>query len=184
MLILGMSLQVSAQGKWNLGAGNTFGFNTSNLYIWDYTVKHTLSNGVYFKIGYEFFLFHNLSIGMFPGAQQHYDEVEINNIKLKTYGYNFELPLELYYYFLNRWTVHAGVSLQDYRILDEFAIERSYNARLNLNLGWSYHFTNHWAMELGYSRILSDQRDAFLIRNYTNHILLGVRYRFNILKKS
>lgn len=182
MLIIAMSSAISAKGKWNLGLGSTFGYNPSELYIWDYSVEKTFSSGIYFKIGYEWTLFEKFAIGVFPGFQQHYDEVGINNINAEIYSYNFDIPVEIYYYFLNNWSAHAGISLQDYRVIEEVALERSYNARLNVNLGLSYHFNPHWAMEIGFSKILSDQRDAFLLRNYPNHLLLGVRYRFNLKK--
>lgn len=183
LLIFCMSISVSAKGKWNLGVGSTFGYNPSELYIWDYSVEKTFSSGFYVKIGYEWTLFKNFGIGVFPGFQQHYDEVGINSINVEIFSYNFDLPVEIYYHFYKDWSVYAGVSLQDYRVIEEFALERSYNARLNLNLGLSYYcFNPHWSMELGFSTILSDQRDAFLLRNYPNHLIVGMRYRFNLKK--
>lgn len=182
LFLICMSISVSAKGKWNLGVGSTFGYNPSELYIWDYSVEKTFSSGFYVKLGYEWTLFKNFGIGVFPGFQQHYDEVGINNINVEIFSYNFDLPVEIYYHFYNDWSVYAGVSLQDYRVMEEFALERSYNARLNLNLGLSYCFNPHWSMEIGFSTILSDQRDAFLLRNYPNHLIIGMRYRFNLKK--
>ncbi len=177
-----MALQLSAKGKWNVGLGSTWGYNPTELYIWDYSVEKTFSSGIYIKLGYEWTLFERFSIGIFPGFQQHYDEVGINDIDAEIFSYNFDIPIEIYYYFLDNWSFHAGISIQDYRVIEEVALERSYNARLNLNLGLSYHFNYHWSMEAGFSTILSDQRDAFLLRNYPNHLIIGMRYRFNLKK--
>lgn len=181
-LIIAMSIYVSGKGKWILGAGTSHGFNSKELYIWKHTVEKSMSHGVYLKLGYEFKLFYDFTLAISPGFLQHYDEVGINNINVETFSYNFELPAEINYYFHKKLSAHAGVAVQDYRAFEEFALERSYNVRLNLNLGVSYHFNKHWAFELTYSRILSDRRNAFLIRNYPNHIRLGMRYRFNIKK--
>lgn len=180
ILILITSLHISAKGKWNIGIGTTHGYNASDLYIWEYKVEKTMSHGLYFKLGYEFKIYKNFNLGIMPGFMQHYDEISINNTNVETFSYNFDLPLEIYYYFKDKWRFKAGVSVQDYRVSEEFALERSYNARLNLNLGISYHFHKNWAAEVGFSTILSDRINSLLIRNYPNHFSIGMLYRFNL----
>lgn len=180
--ILILSTAVFAKGKWNIGIGSTHGFSTSELYLWEYKVEKTMSHGVFFKLGYEFKIYKNFNLAITPGFEQHYDEIGVNNINIETFSYNFNLPIDLFYYFKKRLRFQAGVSVQDYRQFEEVALERSYNARLNLNLGISYHYHKNWAAELSYSTILSDRRDSFLIRNYPHHFSIGVLYRFNFNK--
>lgn len=182
-LFLVISTPVLAKGKWNIGLGTTHGYNSSDLYIWEYKVEKTMSHGIYIKMGYEFKIYKNLYLGILPGFMQHYDEVGINNINVETFSYNFDLPLDINYYYKDKWRFKTGVSIQDYRVSEEFAIERSYNARLNLNLGIAYHFHQNWAIDLAYSTILSDQINSLLIRNYPNHFSIGMLYRFNFKTK-
>jgi hypothetical protein len=178
LLFLSISLYISAKGKWNIGLGTTHGYNNSDLSIWEYKVEKTMSHGIYFKMGYEFRIYKSFSIAILPGFMQHYDEISINETNIETFSYNFDLPIDIYY-FIKKWRLKTGISIQDYRVSEEFALERSYNARLNLNLGLSYHFYKNWAAEVGFSTILSDKINSLLIRNYPNHFSIGMLYRFN-----
>lgn len=183
LIILFISLNLKVKGQWIVGLGTTHGFNISELYIWEYKVEKTMSHGIYAKVGYEFRLFSNLGLGITPGFQQHYDEIGINNINVETFSYHFDIPVDISFYYKNNWRIMAGVSMQNYRVLDEFAIERSYNARLNLNAGLMYLFHKNWGVEVAFSTILSDKQNAFLIRNYPNHFSIGMQYRFHLRRK-
>ena len=182
-ILIAFSFQTSAKGKWDVGLGSVIGYNTKKLQLWKYTAKSTFSRGLYFKFGYELTLGKKFSASITPGIQQHHDIIELNETNVSGYSYNFNIPLDVHYQFLPKWTTYLGLSLQDYRAIEDVALNKSYNARLNLNLGFIHHFNDFWAMELGYSRIVSEKVDSFLFRNYTNHISLGMRLNLQILKK-
>lgn len=182
-ILVALSFQVSAKGKWTTGLGSAFGYNTKELKLWKYSAKSTYSRGLYFKIGYELSIGKKFSASITPGIQQHHDIIEINDTEVSGYSFNFDIPFAIHYRFLPKWSSYIGISIQDYRSIEDLALNKSYNARLNLNLGVIYHFNDIWAMELAYSRIVSDKVDSFLFRNYTNHIYLGVCMNLQILKK-
>lgn len=182
VLIL-FSFQLSAKGKWIVGLGSTFGYNTKELQLWKYKAESTFSRGLYFNFGYELSLSKKFSVSISPGIQQHHDIIEINETTVTGYSNNFDIPFDIHYRFSPKWSTYVGLSLQDYRALKDVALNKSYNTRLNLNLGLSYHFNDFWAMELAYSKILSKEVDSFLFRNYTNHLNLGMRMNLQILKK-
>lgn len=182
-ILVALSFQVTAKGKWTTGIGSVFGYNTKELQLWKYTAKSTYSRGLYFKIGYELNLGRKFSASITPGIQQHHDIIEINETEVSGYSYNFDIPFDIHYRFLPKWSTYIGLSIQDYRAIKDVALNKSYNSRINLNLGLNYHFNDIWAMELNYSRIVSEKVDSFLFRNYTNHIKLGVLVNLRILKK-
>lgn len=182
-LLIALGFQTSAKGKWEVGLGSVFGYNTKELQLWKYTAESTFSRGLYFKIGYELSLGKKFSASITPGIQQHHDIIELNETKVSGYSYNFDIPIYVHYQFLPKWSTYIGFSIQDYRAIKDVALNKSYNARVNLNLGFIHHFNDRWAMELAYSRIVSDKVDSFLFRNYTNHLKLGVRMNLQIFKK-
>ncbi|NPD46304.1 MULTISPECIES: hypothetical protein [unclassified Lentimicrobium] len=182
-VLIAFSFQTSAKGKWDVGLGSVIGYNTKELQLWKYTAKSTFSRGIYLKFGYKLSLGKKFSVSITPGVQQHRDIIELNETKVSGYSYNFDIPIDIHYCFLPKWSTHIGFSIQDYRALEDVALNKSYNARLNLNCGFIYHFSEIWAMELAYSRIVSDKIDSFLFRNYTNHVCLGVCMNLQILKK-
>ncbi len=182
-ILIAFTFQASAKGKWITGLGSSFGYNTKELQLWKYKVNSTHSIGMYFSFGYELYLGKRFSVSFTPGIHQHHDIVELNDTEVSGYSYNYDIPLEIQYRFLSKWSVHSGIAIQDYRAIKDVALNKSYNARLNLNLGLIHHFNQRWAMELSYSRIISEQVDSFLFRNYTNHISLGVLVNPQFFKK-
>ena len=166
-LLIAICFQTSAKGKWNVGIGSVIGYNTKELQLWKYKAQSTYSRGLYIKFGYELSLGNKFSASITPGIQQHHDIIELNETKVDGYSYNFDIPFDIHYRFLTKWSSYIGISIQDYRAIEDVALNKSYNARLNLNLGLNYHFNDIWAIELAYSRIVSEQVDSFLFRNYT-----------------
>lgn len=182
-ILIILSFSASAKGKWITGMGSVFGYNTEKLHLWSYPAESTFSRGLYFKFGYDLSIAQKFSLRISPGIQQHHDIIEINDTEVIGYSYNFDLPLDIHYQFLPKWSTYLGVSIQDYRAIKDVALNKSYNTRLNLNFGIIHHFNDFWAMELAYSRIVSEKVDSFLFRNYTNHISLGMQLNLQILKK-
>lgn len=177
------SIQVSAEGKWIAGMGNDFGYNKKVLKLWKYPANSTFSKGLNFNLGYELSLGKNFSASIRPGIQQHYDIIEINEIKISDFSYNFNIPFDIHYRFLPKWSTYMGFSIQDYRPIKDMALNKSDNVRLNLNLGLNYHFNDIWSVELAYSRIESDEVDSFLFKNYTNHFYVGICRNLQIPKR-
>lgn len=182
-ILITLSFQLFAKGEWISGLGSTFGYNTKELQLWKFKAESTVSRGLYFKFGYQLSLGKKFSASITPGIQQHYDIVEINETKVDGYSYNFDIPLDVHYQFHPKWSSYMGFSIQDYRPIKDVSLNKSYNVRLNFNLGLVYHFSNVWAMDIVYSRIVSDKIDSFVFTNYTNHVCLGMRMNLQVLKK-
>jgi len=173
VILIIISAQAIAQG-WIFRAGNTIGYHSYDMHIWEYEVQYNFSNGLYAGMGYEFALLNKLSLAIIPGIEQHYTRVTINNIEAEGYAYNISIPLQLAYFPWKHWQFFSGVSLQNYLDFHDFALNKSHNFRYNFDLGLRYHFTPIWSMELSHSLILGDKVDALLLKNYANHVSLGI----------
>lgn len=182
-ILLVLCIPGSAKGKWSAGIGTVSGYNTKELKLWKYSANTTFSKGLYFNLGYELSMGQKFSASIRPGILQHSNIIEIDEIEISGYSYNFNIPIDIHYRFLPRWSTYIGFSIQDYRPIKDMALNKSDNIRLNLNLGLNYHFNDTFSIELSYSRILSDKVDSFLIENYTNHIHLGMCMNLEMPKK-
>lgn len=183
ILLFFVSHQLMANG-WIFKAGNTFGYNPQEITLWDYQVEDGISKGIYVGFGYEFSLFKNVSLAIIPSYEQHQAKVTINNIKAEGYAYNMSLPFQLAYAPGDKWEFLSGITIQNYMEFHDFALNKSHNFRYNFDLGVRYHFTQVWSIELSHSLILGDKVDALLLKNYANHISLGLHLNLShVFKK-
>ena len=175
-LIIFTTILSYSQSTWHFTAGTAFGFITKDIKIWKHSVTNKHSYGLYAGAGYEYSFTDHISARAKIQFHQYYSKVFVNNIEVSGYNYNFELPIDVRYTFYKTWTVGAGVSFQDYRERSEFELDRSNNIRTNLIINGSYQFKNNWTVDLGYSYMISEFIESFVVLHYTHHIYLGVTF--------
>jgi len=167
---------IFAQSIIGLSTGEIMGFNVKPVYLWKYEVDEVPSIGGYIYVGYKYKFKKPIYIRSGLGFMQYYAQVSINKSTVKGYSNNFLLPIAVGYVYNDKWSGEAGVSLQDYRGRDDFAMQKSYNLRTNLIFGVSYMFLPRWTVDLNYSVMVSKKLDSFVITHRANHIMLGVSY--------
>ena len=165
-------------------AGTIIGFNYEESELWKYKIKTTPSVGVYLYLNYEYRFTKPYFIRVKLGIAQHYSQFTINNSTIEGYNYTFDFPLLIGYHLDNKFDFELGASIQDYREREDFAMIKSYNMRVNFVAGILYRFNSKWAIEFVFSRMLSEKVDAFVIKNYTDHFRLGIKYSIYSFKKN
>ena len=177
LLIFGiLGGQLSAQSSFNLSAGVTNGYNFQSVYLWKYEVKANPSIGFYVQAGYEYEFLKHFGIRGQLGFHQFYASATVNQSKVSGFDYNVVIPIELRYYFLDRWSVEAGVSIQNYRDFEDLAANKSNNLRTNLIAGTSYRVAKSIYLNFQFSTIVSKPIDGFKVKHYSHHILIGGSY--------
>jgi len=165
-----------AQSSYNFSAGGSIGYNFESVYLWEYEVQAKPCLGYYIHVGYEYGFIDKFGIRVQFGIHQNYFSATIHNSKVMGYEYNIVLPIDLRYYFYDRWSVEAGASFQNYRDIDDFAFTKSQNIRTNLILGTSFRLTKNIYLNFKYSRIVSKPVEGFNVRYYSDHIFIGGSY--------
>ena len=175
-LLVVLSSITFAQSTWHFSAGTTIGFVSKDVYLWKYEVTNKHSLGVFAHAGYEYTFFEKYSVRIKAGINQYYANIKVNGMEVKGYNYHLELPVDLRYTYKKRYIFGAGVAFKDYRSLEDQAMVKSNNVRLDLILSFEYQFNKHWAGNFSYSKMLSKEIDALIVLNYTDHFSFGVTY--------
>lgn len=177
VIVLGfIGSQSFAQSSFNISAGGTVGYNFQSVHLWKYQVQAKPSIGYYLHVGYEYGFLKNFGIRGQLGFHQFYASATINNSKVSGFDYNVVIPIDLRYYFLDRWSVEAGVSFQNYRDFEDFAAKKSNNLRTNFIAGSSFRLTENIYLNFQFSTIVSKPIDGFKVKHFSNHIFLGGSY--------
>ena len=171
-----------AQSIIGVSSGLITGFNTQPVYLWKYKVEETPSIGGYIFVGYKYKFKKSIYVRSGLGFMQYYGQVKVHESTIKGYSNNFVLPVAVGYFFNEKWSGELGVSFQDYRGRDDFAMQKSYNLRTNIIFGASYEFMPGFTIDLNYSLMVSKKIDSFAITHRANHIMLGVSYNLFVFK--
>ena len=178
ILLVVFSLSGFSKGKWTIDLGSSYGFNSSDIYLWNYKMENTSSVGLYAGLGYEFFLWEKLSLGSGLQYHQMHDKVNINKEEISGYSYHFNIPFHLNYYWKNL-QLFSGVAVQNYRNIEDMALKRSHNVRWQFDAGMAWHFDEVWAVKASYTQLMSKKVSTFLAQNYFHHIRLGVVFNLS-----
>jgi len=182
-LFISASILSFSQSIISTSVGTSLGFNYEKSYLWKYEVESSPSIGGYLSLNYEYRFVKPYFIRFKLGFHQFYAQSIINNNTTKGYNYNFTFPLTVGYCIKEKWDTEIGIGIQDYRDRDEFALIKSYNIRYNLIVGLTYKINDKWSVELLFSRMLSEKIDAFVIKHYTDHFMIGANYQLFSQKK-
>lgn len=178
LALLLATFQLHAQSKVLVSTGFIIGFNNNTTMLWEYEVENFTTSGVFFQAGYSYYFLDKFYLSVEPGIQQYYDKVKINNVDVKIYGFNLELPFSLGYAFHNKWEGFLGYSLQNYREMDDMELLKSNNIRENVFIGTRYQLSKHWAAYFRYSRMVSKQVDYLTAKQLENQFFLGISFCF------
>jgi len=179
-----MSSHLFSQNILGVSAGAVSGFNTGDVYLWEYKVEEKPSIGYYVLFEYRYQFKFPVYIRTGVGFQQFYSKVVIKDSKITGYSNNFLLPIAVGYNINDKWNIDAGVSFQDYRDRDDFALMKSNNLRTNITFNVSYEFMPNFEANFGYSQIVSEKINSFMVVHRSYHFMLGVTYNITIKRKN
>ena len=178
IILILSAFQLHAQSKVIISSGFIIGFNNNTTTLWQYEVENFTTSGVFFQAGYSYYFLDKFYLSAEPGIQQYYDKVKINNVDVKIFGYNLELPFSFGYAFHKNWEGFLGYSLQNYREMDDMELLKSNNIRGNVLIGTRYRLGQHWAAYFRYSRMVSKQVDYLTAKQLENQFFLGISFCF------
>jgi len=179
-----MSSYLYSQNILGASAGVVSGFNSDDVYLWEYKVEEKPSIGFYAMFNYRYQFKFPVYVRTGIGFQQFYSEIVIKDSKITGYSNNFLLPIAVGYNINDKWNIDAGVSFQDFREREDFAAMKSNNIRTNITFNVSYEFLPNFEANFGYSQIVSDKINSFMVVHRSYHFMLGVTYNMVVKRKN
>lgn len=178
LLLFVNSATLFAQSSFNLSGGLTIASNFEQVQLWKYSLNANPAIGFYAAVGYEYGFLEKFGIRGQIAFNQFYSQSTVNNSTIHLNEYAFLIPIDIRYYITPQWSVEAGATIQTYRDIDDFSVDKSHNIRTNLNLGASHRLTQKIEFNFQYTTNLSTKVNNFVIKHPNHTFLFGVSYLF------